>query len=298
MIPVLLLTLALAQEPATTSAPDVPLTVDATLEGDPSKGAKLRVRVTAPPDRPFTLDPLRLDPVQVGELATRDERIGDQVVRTLVTPLVVPPGSHALEGICASFDDAPGSPVCAETVWVDVGEAPDRQGMADIVEPSAVSRVFRWVAIAAAAGLLVLALVVVLLRRLRRPRPVAPPAPVVDEPAHVVAWRRWEALRDDATLSDHDKALGLSEIFRAYAEASLSFPARAWSTSETLTHLESLSALPRTNIPRARRLLRATDRVKYAEVAPGDHFFAELEDDLRGFIEATRPTRLPEERAP
>ena len=56
--------------------------------------------------------------------------------------------------------------------------------------------------------------------------------------------------------------------------------------------------LPRTNLPRAKRLLRATDRVKYAEVPPDERFFAELEDDLRGFIDATKPVSMSEARRP
>jgi hypothetical protein len=41
-----------------------------------------------------------------------------------------------------------------------------------------------------------------------------------------------------------------------------------------------------------RRILRATDKVKYAESRPSPEFFEELDSDLRAFIDATRPRTL------
>ncbi|HMV70485.1 MAG TPA: hypothetical protein PKA64_26830 [Myxococcota bacterium] len=126
-------------------------------------------------------------------------------------------------------------------------------------------------------------------RARRRP---ARPAPVIVAPPeapHLAALRRWEAVRADPSLDDHARALALSEIFRDYVEATLSFAARALSTTEILRHLEQLTFLPRENLPRAKRLLRATDRVKYADDQPGTDLFEELDSDLRAFVESTRP---------
>ena len=86
-----------------------------------------------------------------------------------------------------------------------------------------------------------------------------------------------------------DKAKALSSIFRDYAEAVLSFPASAWTTTEILEKMRSMSHLAEGNVPRARRLLRATDKVKYAEHRPGEDFFEDLDADLRAFVGSTRP---------
>ena len=55
--------------------------------------------------------------------------------------------------------------------------------------------------------------------------------------------------------------------------------------------------LPEGNMARARRLLRATDRVKYAELRPGQDFFEDLEADLRAFVGSTRPRTWEDEGA-
>src|SRR5690606_19878631 len=90
-------------------------------------------------------------------------------------------------------------------------------------------------------------------------------------------------------LSDLDRAHALSEITRTYIEAVLRFPATKWSTTETLAHLGRLTALPQGNVPRVRRLLRATDRVKYAGDTPEHALLEEWDADLRALIDATRP---------
>lgn len=278
-------------------ADDAPLSIDAIVDG---KGTDLtlRVQITGPPQRAFRLAPLAFENVKVGATTQRDETIGANVVRTVQVKLTAQPGQHVLDHVCVAFEDGAGAPACAEPIYLDVGQKPDRTGMADIVDPSALSRVSTTlVGLAVATFLSVLSLLYAG-RALWRRRPAPRIVEVAAEPAHIVAWRSWEAVRDDRTLSDFDRAFALSEIFRTYAEAALAFPARANSTSETLEHLESLTALPRTNLPRAKRLLRATDRVKYAEVPPDERFFAELEDDLRGFIDATRPVSMSEARKP
>ncbi len=278
-------------------AEDTPLAIDAIVDGKDTD-LTLRVQLTGPPQHAFKLMPLAFDGVTVGATTQRDEPIGASLVRTVQVKLTPQPGRHVLDKVCAGFEDGSGAPVCAEPIYLDVGTKPDRKAMKDIVDPSAISRVSNTlVAVAVGTFLGVLALLYAG-RALWRRRPAPRVVEVASEPAHIVAWRSWEAIRDDRSLSDFDRAFALSEIFRTYAEAALAFPARAYSTSETLDHLESLTALPRTNLPRAKRLLRATDRVKYAEVPPDERFFAELEDDLRGFIDATKPVSMSEAKRP
>jgi hypothetical protein len=173
-------------------------------------------------------------------------------------------------------------------LWVDLGVEPPRSGEpADIVEP-ATDGLMGWFV---AAALLAATLAVgAALWRAVRPRhvPVAPPA----DPPDVVALRAWEAVRSDPLLDPHRKALALSRLFREYVEAVLAFPATAFTTTQSVDHLKSLPHLPDPNVPRARRLLMATDRVKYAEARVTGALFDELDRDLRGFVGDTRPRRV------
>ncbi|MEM6925759.1 MAG: hypothetical protein AAF602_02425 [Myxococcota bacterium] len=125
--------------------------------------------------------------------------------------------------------------------------------------------------------------------------PKGRPAEVVKRPPlppHLAALHAWEAVRADAERTDEDKARELSVIFRRYVEAVLRFEATALTTSEILQRLLGLTRLPKGNVPRAKRLLRATDRIKFAEERPTDELIDELDADLRAFIEATRPSTV------
>jgi hypothetical protein len=259
------------------------VTIDAWLEQTPAP--RLNVQVRAPKGVAWTLEEPVVAPLQLGSREERVEDVGGGLVTTRSWALAGQ-GSSIVERVCVSTPGA--DAVCAPTLYVDLGAPRERPEMADITAPNALWPVRPTTAVAALATLVafVLAARAALSRLRRAPRtaPVVPP-----EAPWTAAIRRWEAVRGDATLTDEQKALALSEIFRAYAESVLEFPARAWTTTETLTHLESLEHLPKENIPRARRVLRATDRVKYAEARPGTDFFEELDADLRTFIDATRP---------
>ena len=119
-------------------------------------------------------------------------------------------------------------------------------------------------------------------------------APVEQEPPDLVALRQWDAIRSDEGLDDETRAQGASRIFREYTEAVLVFPASSWTTSEILRHLQRLAHLPQGNLPRAKRLLRATDRLKFAGESARDELFDELDADLRGFVASTRPSKWQE----
>jgi hypothetical protein len=250
------------------------------------KGALvLRVLVSAPNDVKWELSLPEVEGLSYGPAASRTEQLGGRSVLTQRLPLRGSPGRYIVEGVCAQPDN--GDPAsCAEPLYLDLGEPPDRSAMADIAEPERLYYLpLRELAAAAALA----ALGLWAYRRRAATTVEAPPAPLAPpEPPDLAALRRWEAVRRDASLSDFDKALALSEIFRAYAEAVLLFPARAWSTTQTLEHLTQLTQLPQENVPRARRLLRATDRVKYAEDRPTAQFFEDLDSDLRAFIDSTR----------
>lgn len=234
-------------------------------------------------DEAVEITPPSGDGVTLGAMRERVEVVGGLTVTTRTWQLQPRPGSAVLSGACATAGG--GEPVCAEPVYVDFGKAPDRPGMADIVEPGRLWSI-PWLPIFGAVA--VLGILVAWARRARS----KPPAPVPagpPEPHDARALRRWAEVQADTTLDDLSRAEALSEIFREYVEAALAFPARSWSTTETLAHLGRLAHLARENVPRARSLLRATDRVKYADVRPGADLFEELDADLRAFIDSTRP---------
>lgn len=282
----LLLALTMACGAPTVLA-DATSELDVVGQLEPGRPPVLQVRITAPSDAGFDISrpsAQGLDLTEVDE--PRVERIGDAVVETHRYQVSGPPGQYRVDPGCAAPTGG-GEAACATAVWVDLGAPPDRDSMADIVEPSRTWPALPWGWAALAVG--ALAAAAFGLSRLRRPSAEPVVSEVPEDPAHVVAIRRWEAVRDDPGLTDMEKAQALSEIFRAYVEAALAFPARAWTTTQTLSHLEALPHLPKMNVPRARRLLRATDRVKYAEAQPGAHFFDDLEADLHAFVDQTKP---------
>jgi hypothetical protein len=266
------------------------LRVDGTLEKLADGGLAVRVQASAPASAgELTVE----EPAGIGVTLTpiddRAEHIGlgdaRRTVRTRTWRVSGPPGRFVVDALCARQG---GANACSETLYVDLGQPPARPDMADILEPPPIAGRAPWGWIAAAlSAIAVLAWAWRTGKLPTRATPAVPAAP--PERPDVAALRRWDAIRRDPHLSDADKALALSEIFRAYAEATLDFPARALSTTETLAHLGGLPYLPPENVLRARRVLRATDRVKYAEVRPGDDLFLELDADLRAFIQATRP---------
>lgn len=217
------------------------------------------------------------------------EQIGDSEVLTQRFRFQGGKGMYEIGPVTATWHPPEGDDQVVGTspIFVDLGvEAPREGEPADILEPAVTWR-FPWgFAVAGAAGVAVLGggLFVAFGLTRRRELPEAPP-----EPPDILALRAWDAVRSDQAMSDHDKAQHLSRIFREYAEAVLSFPAGSWTTTEILNHLRGLAHMPEGNVPRAKRLLRATDRVKFAEHDPERDFFEDLDSDLRAFVQSTRP---------
>lgn len=217
------------------------------------------------------------------------EEIGQRDVLTQRWVFRGPKGSYEIPPLTAVWThDLEKVEAKSRSLFVDLDTPPPREGeIVDIVEPPAVWRppllaIFSVVALFL-AGLLVAF----------RPRKVdQTPVAVVESP-DVVAIREWEAIRADPSLSIDHKAREVARIFREYVEAVLGFEASSHTTSELLAHLSSLRHLPEGNVPRARRVLRAADRVKFAEDRPRndiDGWLGELDSDLRAFVESTRPS--------
>ena len=221
--------------------------------------------------------------------APQEERVGAREVVTQRWKWSAPKGNYEIPALVGHWKgpdqelDASSSPL-----FVDVQTDPlGREGeLADIGEPGRI-RSIPWRAIGVGGGVAVLLLggVFVAFRAgQRRGIPQVPP-----EPPDAIAIRQWDAVRHDPALDDYQRALEISRIFRTYVEAVLGFPATAWTTSEILGRLGDLSHLPEGNTPRAKRLLRATDRVKFAGDQARAELFEELDSDLRAFVGSTRP---------
>ena len=246
----------------------------------------VRVVVTAPRAFSYTLDePDEVAGLEISEARASREAIGPNDVLTATWVFTGKPGRYVIPSLCARPQT--GSPACAAPLYVHLGNAPDRSELVDLHEPEPVGSwgdVVPWWSLAAlplvlAAGLLVWT---------RRTVPEAE-GPVEERPLHQQILEAWADTRADTALTREQKAFVLSELFRRYLDGMLAFPAMAWSTRETLAHLKTLPALPDPHVQRARRLLRATDLVKYAERRPDGDFFDGLHDDLTTFIDATRP---------
>ena len=229
----------------------------------------------------------------IGEM--EQERVGVRQVLTWRWSVSGAAGSYEIQPLdlwVAGVDD----PLArTSSLFVDLDVEPPREGTwADISDPSRVRVIpWAWVLGVGSIALLSLAGVIWAFRRPRAEIVVEVPREAPD----VVVLRGWESVRRDGRLDDYTKALALSRLFRDYLEAVLAFPATAWTTTETVGHLRGLSHLQEHHVPEARRLLRATDRVKYAGDQPGQDLFELLTEDLSGFVEATRPHRWEEEQA-
>jgi len=276
--------------------PSGPVSVDLFLEGEPKPGGGALV-VQASFDPEGQLEPP--EPIAEGLTFEADgppkmERVGEhQVIRQRYV-FRGSKGAYEIPPLVATWTGPDGAESQAETraVWVDLGvEAPEVGDLADIVEPPEVWTI-PWGPILAVsgAGLLFIGGIVF---AFARPRPTEE-ARVRRDPPDVRALHAWEAVRADQNLTDEEKAEALSHLFRAYTEEVLAFPASAWTTTEIVAKLKAMTQLPEGNVPRAKRLLRATDRIKFADAKAGEDLFEELDADLRAFVGSTRPAAWQE----
>ena len=175
-------------------------------------------------------------------------------------------------------------------LFVDIGvEGPSGGPMAGFAEaPPPQPPPYRWMAVAAAITLLVLALVWGVRRWLQgRERAIPPPIP-----PHIIAQGAWSDARAQIK-DDHPLAVRLSMVLREYVEARSGVPATKGTTNEILQHLEQHGFDgERFDIEarmRVQRILDATDRLKFAREGGGEAFFTALDADFEGIINATRP---------
>jgi hypothetical protein len=302
----LLLCSALAQEPAVPAQPAPEPAPTAQPAPEPQGPAPIELRVFLGPPKPgggtlvvqaeYAADgQVRLPDPEVDRLRFEPdgeplaEQVGDRSVLTQRYVFRGPAGSYEIPPLVATWTrEGESFEASSRSVFVDLDTKPPREGeLADIVEPPAVWRV-PWGPVLLVGALFAAGLLIAF--RPRRARELPPELP---DPPDVVALAAWDAVRQDPALTIDDKAREVARIFREYVEAVLGFEASSRTTSELLAHLQSLQHLPEGNVPRARRVLRAADRVKYAEDRPRTDvagWLSELDADLRAFVESTRPS--------
>jgi hypothetical protein len=147
-------------------------------------------------------------------------------------------------------------------------------------------------------GLLVAAAVVWLIRRLRRRKPVAAPAPALrpvvakrDPVAEALAdLRALKARRLPESGEFAEHAFVLGRILRRYLEATVAIMRPGDTTPELIQHLK-LSSLADAEVLRLSGLLRVWDRIKFAR----DPFTVDeahrAEDSVEAFVLASSPRR-------
>lgn len=165
------------------------------------------------------------------------------------------------------------------SMYVDIGVSGPTAGTLEDALPPMAAPPSRWPwVLAASACLLAAAAVAWRVFGTLRP-PAAPPEP---EPADVVARRAWALLRARADLEPEALAAGLSDVYRRYLDATHTWPATARTTREILDNLAG--ELPVAQLERARRLLGATDLVKFSEHGARAAVLDALDDDFAALV--------------
>lgn len=275
-------------------APPVALRV--ALDGAPKAGGgKLVVRAEYDPAGKIELPDPAVDRLEfTPDGPPVQERVGDRAVVTQRYVFRGPRGNYEIPPLTATWTEGDTRAEGQSTpVFVDIEAPPPREGeLADIVEPNPIVR-WPW-AVILGIGALFGGAVWLAFRPRRGREAVAAPPPPPDR----VALDAWDRVRQDPTLTIDDKAREVARIFRDYVEAVLGFEATSRTTREILDHLEGMRHLPEGNGVRARRVLRAADRIKFAEHRPDGDWLAELDADLRGFVRDTRPSAWQADAAP
>lgn len=124
-------------------------------------------------------------------------------------------------------------------------------------------------------------------RRKRRPEPVAPP--VVEEPAHLKALRKLDALSRQPLLQNEQIKSYYAEltyIFREYVEKRYGIPALESVSSEIMDHLHR-APFPRLLLPPVREMLQMADQVKFAKSIPPDTFHQQARQLVKEVVTST-----------
>jgi hypothetical protein len=176
-----------------------------------------------------------------------------------------------------------GEPIVTETpvMFFDVGEPGFSSELSGFAAPPEKPE-SPWLKrlLLAAVALVTLAVIWVFFKRLSKRASIPVPLPPEDEEA----LGAWSAICEDGALSDHERALALSRIFRRYMERRFSFGASAMTTSEILAQCSETDVSG--DISDVDRLLSATDLIKFAGRRGGTQLFVDLGSELVGFVQS------------
>ncbi len=265
-------------------------TLSVWIDGQVSAGGgELVVQLSAPTGAEVQLPEPQVEGLDFREDGeARFEQLGERSVITRRYDFSGNKNSYEVPALKATWAEGEDERVVtSDPLWIDIGvDGPQIGELADIREPKHVYAI-PWGLMAGGlvlGSLLVAGGVLVMVRR--QPPPASRVLHVRPDKKALEAWM---LVRASTRLSNHERAVQLSALFREYVESALSFPAQKWTTSETLRQLQGMTHLPDANVARAKRLLRATDLVKFADREVDDAFFDELDGDLRSFIADTRP---------
>lgn len=252
--------------------------VMATVQVVQAEGVELRVADPAAEGLEVDLEEERTEPFEGWSLTTRRYALRGA------------PGSYviALAGAVALHPDGHEEQLEVPPTFVDIGvqgPSSELEGLVMPVPPQ--PPIWPWVL--AAGVLLGLSMAGALWLWRRRARVMRR---VSADPPQVIALHAWQVVLRDRSLSDHARALQLSEVFRRYLEAVHPMPATALTGREICDAIYQDGMVPGALLDRARRILMATDLLKFARRGGGVEFFHELDQDFQAYVQATRPREL------
>ncbi|MCB9759611.1 MAG: hypothetical protein H6739_07195 [Alphaproteobacteria bacterium] len=283
----LLLVLACGPEGLAPSEPE-PVSLHAELSArrtEPDASATLTVRVQADPGWSYTLPQLETEGLTL-TLEDPESSVdgGEDVYRFTVEG---EPGSYVVPPLQVAFTGPAGESVTQAVgpFYLDIGVDGPASTLEDLaLAPAPPDPIWPEVLAGLAIGAAVLGGAAFLMRRRpSAPEPLPPPIP-----ADVEALEAWAAARADESLGEHGLALALSRIFRRYLERACAVPATAQTSFEVLDGLHAHPRFTAALHDRARRLLTATDLIKFARQTGEAGLFDALDADLRAVIDATR----------
>jgi hypothetical protein len=248
----------------------------ATVQLVQGEGIELRVSEPAAVGLEAQLEEDRTEPFDGYSLTTRRYALRGE------------PGSYVvvLDGVVALHPDGHEEQIEVPPVFVDVGVNGPSAELEGLVMPAPPEPpVWPWVL---AAGVLIgLGIAGGIWMWRRRKRAIQR---VQAQPPHVLALHAWQVVMADRSLNDHARALQLSEVFRRYLEAVHPISATALTTREICAAIYAQGLVPGALLDRARRILMATDLLKFARRGGGVEFFHELDGDFQAYVQATRPS--------
>ncbi len=203
-------------------------------------------------------------------------------------------GQQTLPGLEVIYRDPMGKAQTLKTasLVMTIEEVPpgpkdknDIRGIKGVIGPTAWSP---WWWLVAAAVLV--AIGIVMWRKRKRAQSGPPPPPPV--PADITAMEKLEQLlRSDLLATGKLKEFysALSDIVRAYIEATYQTPALERTTSELMRDLRRVKEIPMAQQVDLKDLLEIGDLVKFAKFRPDMSEATQAHQKAVSFIEATRP---------